>query len=122
MRKPTLLDVAIGKNIRMYRVRRGLSQFDLGRHLGVTQQQIQLYEKGGNRPSSGTLAQIAVVLGVSLPLLFEGGPTTARALLAKKHSVRLVQAFDKVPTERMRMMILRVIEAIGNASRGRWTL
>src|ERR1051326_4032490 len=118
-RRATPVDVVVGQNIRMYRKRLGLSQSELGRRIGVAQQQIQKYEDGGNALSAARLSQIAVALGVPVPSLF--GRTdvdpSPRALLAKRHSVRLVQAFDRVPTERLRIMLLEMIEAVGKASR-----
>jgi transcriptional regulator with XRE-family HTH domain len=39
----------IGKIIRIHRTAKRMSQEDLGKHLGVTFQQIQKYEKGANR-------------------------------------------------------------------------
>ena len=125
-KRATPVDVVLGQNIRMYRMRRGLTQMELGRWAGVAYQQIQKYETGENRVSSGRLTQIALVLGVPIPMLLEDSPVgtagddhSARALLAKRHSVRLVLAFDRVRHEPMRLAILELIEAIGKTSRRR---
>jgi transcriptional regulator with XRE-family HTH domain len=125
-RRPSPVDVAVGHNIRMYRMTRSLSQRELGQRIGVALRQIQKYESGENRVSAGRLMQIAVVLGVSFPTLLEDSPVatvdddqSARALLAKRYSVRLVQAFDRIPQERMRMAVLEMIEAIGRANHRR---
>jgi DNA-binding XRE family transcriptional regulator len=48
-RHTTAVDVVVGQNIRMYRMRRGLSQSELGRRIGVAQQQIQKYEEVPSR-------------------------------------------------------------------------
>ncbi len=44
----------------------GLSQKELGSHLGVSFQQIQKYEKGSNRVSAGRLQEIANILEVPI--------------------------------------------------------
>ena len=119
-------DTEIGKRIRALRLERGLSQTELGNLLGVTFQQIQKYEKGANRVGASRLTQISGVLGVPLPTLFEGTPSagqpmadqTARTLLTHPHSLRLLQAFDKITSESMRAAVLQMIESIaGGRSR-----
>jgi transcriptional regulator with XRE-family HTH domain len=124
-RRTTPVDAVLGQNIRMYRIRRGLTQMEFGRRVGVGFQQIQKYETGENRVSAGRLTQIALVLGVPLPMLLENSPVgtasddqSARALLPKRHSARLVLAFDRVRHEPMRMAILELIEAIGKRAGG----
>jgi DNA-binding XRE family transcriptional regulator len=47
-----LIDKKIGSLIRMQRVKLGMSQSELGNALGVTFQQIQKYESGGNAVAS----------------------------------------------------------------------
>ena len=59
-------DKALGLKVRQARNEAGLSQEQLGLHLGVTFQQIQKYEKGVNRVSSTRLVQIAQCTGKSV--------------------------------------------------------
>jgi transcriptional regulator with XRE-family HTH domain len=58
----TNIDVEVGQRIRIRRNEMGISQDALAKALGVSFQQIQKYEKGVNRISSGRLVQIAQVL------------------------------------------------------------
>jgi transcriptional regulator with XRE-family HTH domain len=119
-RAPQPVDVLVGQNIRICRLQKGLSQTELGERIGVTFQQIQKYEKGANRVGASRLTQIAGVLGIPLPTLFEGTPAagqampdqTARTLLTHPHSLRLLQAFDKITSEAMRSAVLQMIESI----------
>jgi transcriptional regulator with XRE-family HTH domain len=114
------VDVLVGQNIRICRLHKGLSQTELGQQTGVTFQQIQKYEKGTNRVGAGRLNQIADALGVSIPTLFDGAPTaahgpaeqSARYLLAKPHSLRLMQGFDKITNDATRLAVLHLIESI----------
>ena len=102
-RGPQSLDKVVGRNVRVHRLAKGMSQTDLANELGITFQQIQKYEKGTNRVGSGRLFEISVILGVSVLTLFEGGKATLAKgddsspfnLLADPLSLRLVQAFRR---------------------------
>ena len=48
-RGPDAVDKLVGRNIRVLRLAKGLSQTKLADALGVTFQQVQKYEKGTNR-------------------------------------------------------------------------
>jgi len=141
-KQPMHVDLLVGRNIRFCRLQRGLTQSELGGHLGVTPQQIQKYENGANRVGASRLDQIAGALGVPLTTLFDrhpgdghGRPGNGRArnghatsnghttpdldggaLLAGRHALRLARAFEEVPANPRRMAILRLIEAIGNGA------
>ena len=78
-RSPLPIDVLVGQNIRICRLQKGLSQGELGRRIGVTFQQVQKYEKGANRVGASRLTQIADVLGVPIPTLFDGAPSAGQA-------------------------------------------
>lgn len=64
-------DIIVGKNIRLYRTLQGMSQEALGKHLGISYQQVQKYEVGLNRISAGKLMQVANILGVAVQALFD---------------------------------------------------
>jgi len=118
------VDALVGQNIRILRLQRGLSQSALGERMGVTFQQVQKYERGANRVGAGRLSQIAQALDVPLTNLFDGRPAADRsdtelsvgALLAHPHSLRLLQAFDRIADPKRRMAILHLIESVGGPS------
>jgi transcriptional regulator with XRE-family HTH domain len=122
-RQPLPVDVLVGRNIRICRLQRGLSQSELGRQIAVTFQQIQKYENGTNRVGAGRLSDIARVLGVPLVTLFEGrtpasrkGPVeSAYSLLAHPHALRLTEAFHRIARTKARLAIVRLIEAVGQS-------
>lgn len=118
------VDKLVGRNIRVHRLVRGLTQEGLGEKLGVTFQQIQKYEKGTNRVGSGRLYQIAALLEVPVTAFFEGGDThtstrTATAspydLLADPVSLRMVQAFSEISDQRTRRAVLALVESMNSA-------
>ncbi len=128
-KRPQRVDILIGQNIRMRRLQRGLTQSELGDHLGITPQQIQKYENGANRVGASRLNQIAGALAVSVAALFDGRPSNGNgharngratpdlsggALLANPHGLRLARAFDEILGTRKRIAILRLVETIAN--------
>src|SRR6266850_881091 len=121
---PLPVDAMVGQNIRIYRLRAGLTQKQLGRRIGVSFQQIQKYEAGVNRVAPGRLTQMADILGVPVQALFEGAQADAgeqsdhRALLTDPAALRLLQAFDTIEDAAIRSAILHLIECIGRASEG----
>ena len=66
------IDIEIGARLRQARVAAGLSQTELGAHLGISFQQIQKYEKGKNRIGGGRLCKIARMLRVKITYFFDG--------------------------------------------------
>src|SRR5580704_8063377 len=93
-RSPGAVDVAVGRNVRSWRIARGISQTQLGNRLGVSFQQVQKYEAGGNRIATGRLVKIAATLGVPISTLFQGTGRADRsqsllALLSDSRSFRL---------------------------------
>ena len=54
--------IDIGKNIKEIRIRRGLSQRELGKRLGVSAQAISLYEKNARRLTLTKIDEIAEAL------------------------------------------------------------
>jgi transcriptional regulator with XRE-family HTH domain len=122
-RKPLPVDGLVGRNIRICRLQRGLSQTELGREIGVTFQQIQKYENGGNRVGAGRLSDIARVLGIPLVMLFGGSSTAGRqdlsssghSLLEQPHALRLTKACHEIADTKARLAIVHLIEAIAAA-------
>src|SRR5215470_17757433 len=83
-KRPNPTDVIVGRNVRFWRMSKGLSQAELAKKLGVTFQQLQKYEIGGNRIPTGRLVKAAAVLGVPISALFAGTDAieASQALLA----------------------------------------
>ena len=111
------IDKVIGRNIRIHRLARKMSQTELGDQLGVSFQQVQKYENGTNRVGSGRLYQIAAILGLHVSTLFKGVETGERSsesglldLLAEPQSVRLIRAFSKITDTAVRRSLVQLAE------------
>jgi transcriptional regulator with XRE-family HTH domain len=62
-------DEEVGARLREWRVARGLTLRELGGAVGLSKQQISLFENGRNRMNAGVLAVICVTLNVSADTL-----------------------------------------------------
>ena len=72
MKRDTNVDAHVGKKLKLIRVNLGYSQQELGRMLNITLQQIQKYEKGVNKISSGRLYKLSKALKVPVSYFFKG--------------------------------------------------
>src|SRR3989442_12371729 len=112
------VDVDVGARIRMRRNMLGLSQTQMGDHIGVTFQQVQKYERGTNRIGASRLLQICNVLQVTRAWMFEGAPgpkpkptaaaremeTAFTPFQADDAGPRLVSGWLPLPTRGKRLM------------------
>jgi transcriptional regulator with XRE-family HTH domain len=119
-KRPSVVDVAVGGNVRIWRMAKGLSQAQLANRLGVTFQQVQKYEVGANRIGTGRLVKIAAILGVPISALFQGtdGAEPSRSLLAlvsDKRSFRLARAFAAITHSAFRLSLVELVEKIAAA-------
>jgi transcriptional regulator with XRE-family HTH domain len=110
----------------------GVSQEQLGAAIGVTFQQVQKYEKGTNRVSSGRLQRIAHALRVPLDYFYQGVPETGPAgsvaetqraadvmrFLATGESVELMKAFVEIANKRIRREFLQLVRALAGQQGG----
>jgi transcriptional regulator with XRE-family HTH domain len=112
------VDILVGRNIRIHRLDQGLSQTELGKHIGVTFQQVQKYENGVNRVGSGRLFKIAGVLGVPVSTFFDGADTLEEkslksspvAMLAEPYALRLLRAFSEISDSELRRSLVEMAE------------
>ena len=121
-KQPDSVDKLVGRNIRIQRLAKGLSQTELANHLGVTFQQVQKYEKGVNRIGCGRLYQISSILGVHVMDFFDGSEkrkvSTSRSvqdLISEPQSFHLVQAFSEINDRRLRSSVVDLVKKIARA-------
>ncbi len=91
---PRPVDVHVGGRVKARRTLIGMSQEELGTHVGLTFQQIQKYEKGMNRIAASRLWRFSLVLGRPISWFFEGIGERKRKvddLVAKRETLKLVR-------------------------------
>jgi transcriptional regulator with XRE-family HTH domain len=113
------VDAIVGRNIRIRRIDKGLTQTDLAKGIGVTFQQVQKYEQGTNRVGGGRLYKIADVLSLPISAFFEGAGSphhkvkdSPSALLAEPHALRLLRSFCQIDDMEARRAVTEVVEML----------
>jgi transcriptional regulator with XRE-family HTH domain len=116
VKSTTDVDRAVGLRIAALRKAKGLSQTELGQHVGVTFQQVQKYEKGVNRVSSSRLQQIAQFLEVPMSILFGDHEAEehcdAFGFLRKASAVDLLRAYAAIESDQLRRDVLRLVRTV----------
>lgn len=118
------VDKAIGGRLKLYRQRANLSQTALGKHLGVSFQQVQKYENGTNRISAASLMKIARFLNISIGDLLSpeaqpgrksgAGARGDTARFAKSPEGRgLIHGFLAIQDPLLRRHIVGLVKALG---------
>ena len=82
----------VARNIRKYRVQRGLTQNTLAERLHVTRQSVSNWETGKNQPDLDMLEAIAAALTVEVAALFGGGAPT-QAEYRKYQRKKVIRVF-----------------------------
>lgn len=127
------VDIHVGHRVRLRRNTLGLSQEDVAKHLGVTLQQVQKYERGLNRISASNLLILGRVLNVDVQFFFNGisrdtetrSPRAMKGreseenymdeymeLISRQGTVSLIRAFNKITDSRVRVSILDILKEI----------
>jgi transcriptional regulator with XRE-family HTH domain len=117
------VDAHIGSRVRIRRTLLGLSQTELGRSLGVTFQQIQKYEGGGNGIAASRLWQLAGVLGVPVSFFFDDlpppgdvvaetlGPEIPMPPLGRRETLELLRCYYRIEDPRLRRRVFDLVKA-----------
>ena len=117
MKKDTF-DQELGRRIRAHRLRLGYSQEKLGAMLGLTFQQVQKYEKGTNRVSSGRLIEIAKLLDVHpMELLTEerqsaNGASSPFEFIQNSRALKLLKSFSQIKDRELQNAVVDLCELI----------
>jgi transcriptional regulator with XRE-family HTH domain len=119
--------------MRQRRILLGMSQSALGNASGISFQQVQKYENGGNRISSSRLFEFAKILNVPVPYFFEemapelamgrrkmGRPKSNASdeadIDTKRETLELVRAYYKIGNNGVRQKVRDMVQAL--ASKG----
>jgi transcriptional regulator with XRE-family HTH domain len=114
------LDVFIGRRLRLFREQAGLPQKTLGAKLGVTFQQIQKYERGGNRLSAAKLYRAAQILNHPVSDFFPAHAASSsqhlsscgHSLADNKKLLRALGSFRAIRDPKVRNGIITIICAL----------
>jgi transcriptional regulator with XRE-family HTH domain len=112
----------IGKQIKLLRLSRKISQKELAKKMGITYQQVQKYENGLNKISVSRLWQVCEIFEISPNFLFEDilsdeqGAKKAAPLipnsLATSQDMKLMLAFKKIDDSSKRALMIKLCQAM----------
>lgn len=134
---PNPIDVHVGSRIRLRRTLLGLSQEQLGDHLGITFQQVQKYERAGNRISASRIFDMARALSVPVSFFFDDMPEdlAQRApgcgadydapqddpeteLMTRRETLELVRAYYQIGDSGVRKKVYHLTKLLGKTGSG----
>lgn len=115
-----MADEEIGVRIAVEREKKGMSQSDLARALGISPQAVQKWEDGG-QPRFGRLPEIANALGVDLRLLVRGTLYEA-ALQSADEMPDVTIARDRVRKKRLELIGRNPQEFVGKLPLISWEM
>ncbi len=132
---PSPVDVHVGARLRVRRTLLGMTQTELGDHLGVSFQQMQKYEQGTNRISASRLFALSQVLDVPVEYFFDDMPAAVAASspaqgggkakkppgyepdpMATRETLELVRAYYKIEDADVRKRLYELTKALGAAA------
>ena len=108
------LDVLVGKNIQSFRVKKNLTQKQLGIRLGLTFQQIQKYENATNRVSAPRLYMLAQTLETPIVSFFDNNdsknPSKKNLSMLSAEAVEIALKYDRVGKAPIRNALAVLLE------------
>ncbi len=115
---PRPVGVHVGGRVKAGRTLIGMSQTELGKHFGLSFQQIQNYEKGMNRIASSRLWHFSLILGQPISWFFEGIGKQKRKgddPLAKRETLQFVRYFSACDPDVQKHLAAMINAAAGKA-------
>ena len=124
MKKETItrvndIDRLISKRLKLKRLTLGLSQEVLGKAAGVSTQQLQKYENGLNRISSGKLFMLSTFFKIPINYFFEQEDNLSNNIanllsekkdhISEKELIILIKAFSKITDTIKREKIIELV-------------
>jgi transcriptional regulator with XRE-family HTH domain len=99
------------ERLKELRTKKGISQNELARDIGVHVTNISRYERGENRPTSDVLAKLAGALDVTADYLMDGSLNDkAQSTISDKELLSQFQRLEKLPNEK-KAVVKELIEA-----------
>jgi transcriptional regulator with XRE-family HTH domain len=112
---PDPIDVYVGRQVRLARELAGMTQTEVGQHIGMSFQVVQKYEHGEIRVSASRLFQFARLLNKPIDYFFEsldgrggGGDATEIA----QDEVELIRAFRLIINPDVQQRLLQLFRGI----------
>lgn len=130
MSTPHPVDIHVGRRLRLKRTFLGMSQEAVGKHIGVTFQQIQKYERGINRMGASRLYDFARALSVPVSYFFDGygdyvsddphalaaaehaAPAYEHDAINNRETLEVMRAYSRIKNPAVRKRIVELIKVM----------
>ncbi len=122
-RSPRPVDAHVGSRVRQRRTLLGMNLGELSAALGLSFQQVQKYERGGNRISASRLYDLGRILNVPITYFFDAYPGDSGAegatlfgadVMNKRETLTLVRAYYGITEPKVRRRLLDLIRSVSN--------
>jgi len=114
---PSDIDLKIGRNIKLKRIKAGKSLQDLADVLNVSFQQIQKYERGQNKISSGNLFLLSEFLETNINYFFEGLSEESITQFQLEEEKDVFEHINSIPDTELTLLIKSYSQIKTNAVR-----
>jgi len=111
MNNVIISSIEIGKRIREYRKKAGLTQEKLAEMLEVSFQQIQKYENGSSKLNTDKLQMLANALSIPVMYLFPQQATAPLFLSEQEHA--MLMAFREIRSSKIKDCFSKIIIEYG---------
>ncbi len=115
---PRPVDVHVGGRVKAGRTLIGMSQTEIGKHVGLNVHQIINYEKGMNRIAASRLWQFSLILGQPISWFFEGIGERKRKVddpLAKRETLQFVRYLSACDPDVQKHLAAMINAVVGKA-------
>jgi len=112
---PDPIDVHVGRQVRLARELAGLTQTEVGQHIGMSFQVVQKYEHGEIRVSASRLFQFARLLNKSIDYFFDalgGRGSGGDANDMSQDEIELIRAFRLIADPDVQQRLLQLFRGI----------
>jgi transcriptional regulator with XRE-family HTH domain len=113
------VDIYVGRNLRLFRNLRAMSQAELATAVGISFQQVQKYERGVNRISASRIYSLSKALKVNVSDFFHGleASNTNHDVLSQilhtldQEGIELLKLYKKISYQEARTSLLNILKA-----------
>ena len=92
-------------HLRDLRIKRGLSQADVARELGISRQSYNFYENGKRDPDTAMVKVLAEFFGVSTDYLLGRDEPDTKQLMSSPEVQEIANLYDKLPEDKKALVL-----------------
>ena len=117
-RKPSDIDVTVGRRLKLRRVLLGKTQAELAEQCFLSPQQVHKYEQGSSKMTSARLAQFGEALDVPISWFFDeidrepSLPDDLMQIMSLPQNIRMIAAFNDIADPDLKQIVINFTEQL----------